>query len=646
MSSFYQKFREELISIAPSTNTKPAHLHFMQSSSSKCLKGDEMTLRVVQTVSVLVRGEITHRIFNTWKQKLSQNSRNWKINLVDVYIPSSESVIGTSIIVLPKICDWQTFCKYLEKSNPYKVVEIPDPRLKIVPPEFIVDLLLMNRWIDPEDPRYIHPLRSSKLSSSPSIEKCQEISIIASIDENVIPPLEECRKTKMLEESFLCARPVFSIKASSSSLNENIIKTLEEMRSIYEMQGDAWRAHGYKKAVAQLKRLPEINSVEQVAHIRGIGKRLRNKIGEIIETGNLKKLKYLNDDPKTQSLLEVGKIWGVGSKTAERLVKMGFTSIEKLRLEGRHLLTTQQRIGLQHYEDLQKKIPREEVERIYRLVSDACQQVLPEAECTVCGSYRRGRPESGDVDILILPPPTSKGDADGRYADSLDPTAIEALPRLVKTLERAGFLTDHLALPFGWREEREGEAVLGTNPQPPSPLPANGNHSLSHSPSSPVKRRAYSESSSDLSYSHSSSDSESVSTSLQMRKWRRSSYMGVCKLPHTAGAVHRRIDIKVYPRELAAFAILYFTGSDHFNRSMRLYATKKGFHLSDKGLFRATRDSNNVAVKVGKMVPCSTEREIFEHLGLPFKEPCERNSADVIAKDLAANTVQPTTCLS
>ncbi len=42
-------------------------------------------------------------------------------------------------------------------------------------------------------------------------------------------------------------------------------------------------------------------------------------------------------------------------------------------------------------------------------------------------------------------------------------------------------------------------------------------------------------------------------------------YMGLCKLDKP-GAIHRRIDIKSYPRSMFPFAILYFTGSDYFNR--------------------------------------------------------------------------------
>ena len=86
------------------------------------------------------------------------------------------------------------------------------------------------------------------------------------------------------------------------------------------------------------------------------------------------------------------------------------------------------------------------------------------------------------------------------------------------------------------------------------------------------------------------------------------SYMGICRL--TPSSPHRRIDIKMYPSHKFAFALLYFTGSDHFNRrwdwffwyqttqkkikfiwmvilncvlcSMRLFAHKKGYSLSDQ----------------------------------------------------------------
>ena len=77
-----------------------------------------------------------------------------------------------------------------------------------------------------------------------------------------------------------------------------------------------------------------------------------------------------------------------------------------------------------------------------------------------------------------------------------------------------------------------------------------------------------------------------------------------------------------------AFALLYFTGSDHFNRSMRLFASKKGYTLSDKGIALCIRDSKRAKFAVGQMIPCYSEREIFQLLGLVYKEPWERNCFD------------------
>lgn len=66
--------------------------------------------------------------------------------------------------------------------------------------------------------------------------------------------------------------------------------------------------------------------------------------------------------------------------------------------------------------------------------------------------------------------------------------------------------------------------------------------------------------------------------------------MGVCVFEEK---LHHRIDIKYYHIQQFAFATLYFTGSDMFNRSMRLFARKKGYSLSDHGLSVVERNGKN-----------------------------------------------------
>jgi DNA polymerase lambda len=70
--------------------------------------------------------------------------------------------------------------------------------------------------------------------------------------------------------------------------------------------------------------------------------------------------------------------------------------------------------------------------------------------------------------------------------------------------------------------------------------------------------------------------------------------------------------------------LLYFTGSDYFNRSMRLFAEKKGFTLSDHGLARVGKAKGEKVAK-GMGIPCETEEDVFKALGLPYKTPAERD---------------------
>jgi DNA polymerase/3'-5' exonuclease PolX len=60
--------------------------------------------------------------------------------------------------------------------------------------------------------------------------------------------------------------------------------------------------------------------------------------------------------------------------------------------------------------------------------------------------------------------------------------------------------------------------------------------------------------------------------------------MGVFASPTVQG-VRRRVDIKFYPYSERIKASLYFTGNGHFNRLLRLWATRKfDYRLSDYGL--------------------------------------------------------------
>jgi DNA polymerase beta len=95
-------------------------------------------------------------------------------------------------------------------------------------------------------------------------------------------------------------------------------------------------------------------------------------------------------------------------------------------------------------------------------------------------------------------------------------------------------------------------------------------------------------------------------------------FMGVCKLPSpTYKGKYRHVDLLLCKPEEYWYTILYFTGSDVFNVSMRRHALMKGYSLSEHGLKR---------VRDGVPAPpvMNSEKDIFDFLGLEYVKPLDR----------------------
>ncbi|KNE71616.1 hypothetical protein AMAG_20460 [Allomyces macrogynus ATCC 38327] len=100
--------------------------------------------------------------------------------------------------------------------------------------------------------------------------------------------------------------------------------------------------------------------------------------------------------------------------------------------------------------------------------------------------------------------------------------------------------------------------------------------------------------------------------------------MGICRVAPTTRA--RRIDLLWVPIDELGASLLYFTGSDVFNRSMRLYAHRKGMSLNQHGLFANVVRVKGQKLNGGTRIAGVDEAEIFEKLGIPYLPPEERNA--------------------
>lgn len=71
--------------------------------------------------------------------------------------------------------------------------------------------------------------------------------------------------------------------------------------------------------------------------------------------------------------------------------------------------------------------------------------------------------------------------------------------------------------------------------------------------------------------------------------------------------------------------MIYFTGNDIFNRSIRLLASKKGMRLNQRGLWRdVIRGPNRERVTQGTLVEGKSEKKFFQILGVPWRSPQHR----------------------
>lgn len=107
-----------------------------------------------------------------------------------------------------------------------------------------------------------------------------------------------------------------------------------------------------------------------------------------------------------------------------------------------------------------------------------------------------------------------------------------------------------------------------------------------------------------------------------------SMWHGCCVLPQSEAKRSnpwRRIDLLLVPHAELGAALIYFTGNDIFNRSIRLLASKKNMRLNQRGLFKdVMRGANRVNVSEGELVEAANEREIFRILDVPWREPKDR----------------------
>uniref|UniRef100_A0A0G4HEU9 DNA-directed DNA polymerase X domain-containing protein n=1 Tax=Chromera velia CCMP2878 TaxID=1169474 RepID=A0A0G4HEU9_9ALVE len=431
----------------------------------------------------------------------------------------------------------------------------------------------------------------------------------------------------------------------SVSPNDALSEEFKRLRDAYKAQkGEYWRGRAYERVVQVLSSLPfQIETEEDLdrpecAHVFGPKTKSREKAVEFLNSGKIRRVQEVSGDPRSEALRLFTQIHGVGPAEAERLYNSGFRSIEDLRANrpsaagpssvgvggssgghrGGHVLTSVQRKGLEYLEDFLIKIPRKHAEIVENLLRRVATDVFGRGEMEVVlgGSYRRGKQQVGDIDVILL-----KRGTDLQY------NPLPDLRRFLQALKATGLIVDTLSDPFheGGQQEGRPPGSAGTSPPTPTYRQKNLDSFLQGGGGKGGHRR------------------RGEDPALPPTAFHSPTFLGVCVLPKDGEGGDEgfpidsgrkgRIDIKIYPDSLRGFALLHFTGDGNFNRLMRLYVRKGGLSLSDHGLTALERVrvgdpmgalTEGIVVDGGARIECDTEEQIFRALHLPFRPPEHR----------------------
>lgn len=290
----------------------------------------------------------------------------------------------------------------------------------------------------------------------------------------------------------------------------------------------------------------------------------------------------LEADEDLKVLRTFYEIWGVGADTARKLYYThGLKDLDDVVEYHWGSLNRVQQIGVKFYEEFQERIPREEVEGIAEVIrrhARMCKGIgeqmrggKEDVVCVIVGGYRRGKSESGDVDVIL--------------SHREEEVTRELVVDVVRSLETEGWVTHTLSL----------QTTTSDRDQQTLPFRGEG---------------------------HGGHGFDSLDKALcvwQDPVW-DSQGEKVSKNPN----VHRRVDIILSPWRTVGCAVLGWSGGTTFQRDLRRYAAKvKGWKFDSSGV----RDRGSGAV-VDLEGDADTweerERRVMEGIGIGYRPAEER----------------------
>ena len=197
---------------------------------------------------------------------------------------------------------------------------------------------------------------------------------------------------------------------TTTTMKDLIIQELSVLQKtcVSEPAG-SHKARQYATAIKTIRAIPHLNAITDVPTGKGtgIGDKIYQKIEEILATGHLASADRARESKAPDSMDIFRNIYGVGPKKAAEFITAGYRNLDDLRkaaAEDEKILTKNMRVGLRHYDDFLSRIPRSEMVKHEEMLLQSKPITMTGV---IVGSYRRGKPDSGDIDMLCSSAPGS-----------------------------------------------------------------------------------------------------------------------------------------------------------------------------------------------------------------------------------------------
>ncbi|QPC76375.1 hypothetical protein HYE68_007127 [Fusarium pseudograminearum] len=365
---------------------------------------------------------------------------------------------------------------------------------------------------------------------------------------------------EFLRTAYSCERPTYK-----NPPNEAFVKLLTEIRTIRQLGKDDVGVRAYSTSIASVAAYPyPLKNSQEVARLPGCGDRIAELWHRWKETGESAEVREANADPRISVLKIFYDIWGVGAATAREFYQKGWRDLVDLVEHGWNTLSRSQQIGVKYYDEFLSGIPRDEVASIGAAILKHARIIDPGFEMVIVGGHRRGKQESGDVDVVLSHRDESK--------------TLHVISKIVVILEQAHLVTHTLVLSA--HNSERGQRPVSWKGQ-----------------------------------TSSSSGFDTLDKALV-----------VWKDPSKEDAPHRRVDIIISPWKTVGCAVLGWSGGTTFQRDLRQYCKYvKGYKFDSSGI-RHRADGRWVDLEgtsADNAAPDmeTAERRVFGGLGLPWRPP-------------------------